>query len=363
MDYTLDPNYFSRDSLEKYTQSRMLYQVSDGGWYNEKIMKLKKILVTGGAGFIGSHLVDRLVKNKYEVLVLDDFSGGSIGNINKQAKWENVDLKNSILTKSAIDKFKPEIVFHLAANAAENKAQFSPIDITSRNWNTFINTLVPFINNRGRRFIFTSSIAVYGALQTPFAESDRPEPEDLYGISKLACEQSLKIMSQVHGFEYVCARPHNVYGPRQNTSDPYRNVVTIWMNSKLKDKPYYIYGDGEQRRCFSYIDDVADALYKCGFKDVAGKTFNIGADKDYSLNELSDIIGGGKIYLPKRPQEVKEAIADHKEAKKHLAYNDKTSLKEGIKKTWEWVKTHGYQEPQFTELEIVSEKVPRNWRV
>lgn len=326
-------------------------------------MKFRKILVTGGAGFIGSHLVDKLIENNHQVLVLDDFSGGSISNINKQAKWKDVDLRSITHASKVIDKFKPEIVFHLAANAAENKAQFSPIDITSRNWNTFINTLVPFINNGGRRFIFASSVAVYGALQTPFKENDRPEPEDLYGVTKLACEQALKIMAKVHGFEYVIARPHNVYGPRQNMRDPYRNVVTIWMNAMLRKKPWFIYGDGKQKRCFSYIDDVVESLYKCGFDPVAGKTFNIGSDKIYTVRELSFALNPSYApeFLDERPQEVKEAIADHTQCKSILGYHE-TPLAEGIRKTWEWVKSKGAVEPVYGLLEIDSPKVPRNWR-
>jgi len=325
-------------------------------------MQSREVLVTGGAGFIGSHLVDRLVEENHRVLVLDDFSGGSADNINKQAFWQKVDLIDVAESKRVIEKFKPEIVFHLAANAAENKAQFSPTEVASRNWNTFINTLVPFVNSGGRRFVFVSSIAVYGALQTPFKETDKPEPEDLYGITKLAAEQALKVMSEVHGFEYVIARPHNVYGPRQNMRDPYRNVVTIWMNSILKGEPYYIYGDGQQRRSFSYIDDVVEALFNCGFENVAGKTFNIGADRDYSLNELADVIGGERKYISDRPHEVKVAISDHTESKLHLGYKDVTSLGEGIKKTWAWVKKQGYQEPVYTKLEIDSPKVPQNWK-
>ena len=135
-----------------------------------------------------------------------------------------------------------------------------------------------------KRFIFTSSIAVYGKLQVPFKEKDKAEPEDLYGVSKLAFEQSLKILSRVHNFEYVITRPHNVYGPRQNMRDPYRNVVTIFMNSLLQNKRYHIYGDGEQRRCFSYIDDVISALIKCAHQKVSGMTFNIGSDKEIKIS-------------------------------------------------------------------------------
>jgi UDP-glucose 4-epimerase len=330
-------------------------------------MKLK-VLVTGGAGFIGSHLVDRLIKAGHEVSVIDDLSGGKKKNINPKARFFKIDLRDQENTARAIKKIKPQLVFHLAANAAENKAQFSPIDITSRNYSAFINTLVPALRNGMKRIIFTSSIAVYGALQTPFKESAKPEPEDLYGISKLAIEQTLAVLSKVHEFEYVITRPHNVYGPRQNMTDPYRNVVTIFMNALMKEKSYFIYGDGNQRRCFSYIDDVVDALYKCGFENVHGKIFNIGADKDYSLNELSETVqkvAGIKIppvYIADRPQEVRVAISDHTQAKKILGYKDKTSLLQGIKKTWEYARYMGPQKEEFTEIELPSEKLPENWK-
>ncbi len=330
---------------------------------------MSKVLVTGGAGFIGSHLVDRLIDNlsiEDEITVVDDLSGGYEANVSPKAFLVNADCRDEKRMDKIFKEFQPEIVYHLSANAAENKAQFSPIDITSRNYSAFINTLTPFIKFGGKRFIFTSSIAVYGSLQTPFKETDKPEPEDLYGITKLAAEQTLAVMSKVHGFEYVITRPHNVYGPRQNMSDPYRNVVTIWMNALLRGEPYYIYGDGEQKRCFSYIDDVVEALYKCMEAPVSGMTFNIGSDKAYTLNDLSRAIQGlgeGKepIYLSERVQEVREAIADHTQAKKYLEYKDKTSLAKGMLETWEWAKTQGPQIPKFTELELPNVLVPKNW--
>lgn len=329
----------------------------------------KKILVTGGAGFIGSHLVDKLIDNGHRVFILDDLSGGNEENINPYAGFKLCDLRDVEITSRIIKEAKPEIIFHLAANAAENKAQFSPIDITSRNWNTYINILVAALKVGFKRIVVTSSIAVYGAGQTPFKEKDKPEPEDLYGISKLAMEESLKVLNKIHKFEYVITRPHNVYGPRQNMTDPYRNVVTIFMNALLKGQPYYIYGDGKQRRCFSYVDDVVDALLKCGFEDVAGMTFNIGSDRDYSLNELSDTIQKvagtniSPIHIEDRPQEVKVAISDHALAKKHLKYQDIIDLEEGIRATWEYVKEMGYQEPKFDEVELDSPLLPKNWRV
>jgi len=330
---------------------------------------MSKVLVTGGAGFIGSHLVKKLLDEKNEVLVFDDLSNSEKKNIDKRAKFLQGDCRDLKDVQKLFKEFHPDIVFHLAADAAEGKSQFSPIDITSRNYDAFIKILTYSIKNKVKRFVFTSSIAVYGALQTPFKETDKPEPEDLYGVSKLAAEQSLKIMSKVHDFEYVIVRPHNVYGPGQNMHDPYRNVVTLWMNSILRNEPYYIYGKGEQRRCFSYIDDVIEAIYKCGFEKVAGMTFNIGADRDYSLNELSDAIlriSNSKIkpiYIKDRPQEVQLAISDHTQSKKYLGYKDKTTLEEGLAKTWAWVKKQGPQETNLKPLEIDSEKAPGNWRV
>lgn len=330
---------------------------------------MSRVLVTGGAGFIGSHLVENLLAKKHEVLVFDDLSNSERKNVDKRVKFLRGDCRNLSEIQKLFKEFHPKVVFHLAADAAEGKAQFSPIDITSRNYEAFIKILTYSIKNSVKRFVFTSSIAVYGALQTPFKETDLPEPEDLYGVNKHAAELSLKIMAKVHGFEYVIARPHNVYGPQQNMHDPYRNVVMLWMNSILKNEPYFIYGDGEQRRCFSYIDEVADGLYKCGFEKISGMTFNIGADKDYSLNELSDMILRiaksriKPIYLKDRPQEVRLAISDHTESKKYLKYQDKTSLEDGLKKTWEWAEKQGPQERKYKPLEIESEKTPQNWRI
>lgn len=317
---------------------------------------MSKCLVTGGAGFIGSHLVDKLLTQGHEVVVIDDLSGGYEEHLSIPF-WE-ADCRDEKEMNRIFAIEKPEVVYHLACNAAENKAQFSPIDITSRNYDAFIKVLTAFINNGGKKFVFTSSIAVYGALQTPFKETDKPEPEDLYGITKLAAEQTLKVMSRVHDFEYVIARPHNVYGPRQNMSDPYRNVVTIWMNAILKGEPYYIYGDGKQRRQFSYIDEVIDQLVHLP----ANSVNNVGSNIVYSLNDLCASIQqvtGTKlkpVLLPERPQEVKEAIAiNSQEVSSH-------TLEDCLRNTWEWVKSQGPKELKYTGFEIDSPKIPQNWR-
>ncbi len=329
---------------------------------------MSKVIVTGGAGFIGSHLVDTLKKEEHKVLVMDDLSGGTLRNLSFGTRFADVDCREDHLVDVQFNRFKPDVVYHLAANAAENKAQFSPVDVTSRNFGAFINVLTSFIRHKGKRFVFFSSIASYGALQTPFKETDRPEPEDLYGISKYSSEMVLHVMSKVYGFEYVIVRPHNVYGEKQNMKDPYRNVVSLWLRAVQTEEPINIYGDGEQKRQFTYINDLIEPLYVAGFGDVSGRTFNIGADRAYSLNELKDAIvemtGYKNIkYLPGRAQEVKDAIADHTEAKKHLEYKDTTSLKEGIKKTYEWMSKRTIEPLEYTEIELESDKLPVNWRV
>jgi len=322
-----------------------------------------RILVTGSSGLIGSHVVKKLIEEGNEVFGISR----SNDNLHDQETRFNIDLLDKKATTDAVEKIKPEVVYHFAANAAEGKAQFSPIDITQRNIGIFLNVLVPSINNGMKRFIFTSSIAVYGSIEIPFKESDPPIPQDIYGINKMACEQTIRVLAKVHDFEFVIARPHNVYGPGQNMRDPYRNVVTLFMNSLLKNKPYSIFGDGTMKRCFSYIDDVAEVLKKMATAPVAGLTVNVGSEKVYTINELSDTIrevSGIDIepnYLPDRPQEVHTAKSDHSICKIVFGYSDTEFLK-GIKETWEWCKQQGPQEQEFTEVEIPSKKLPKTWK-
>jgi len=289
---------------------------------------------------------------------------------NENTKCHNysLDLKDTVASKKVIESIAPDVVFALAANAAEGKSLFSPIEITNNNINVFFNTLVPSINaGKLRRFVFTSSIAVYGSIKVPFKETDIPVPQDIYGIAKLTNENSLKVMSRVHGFEYVIVRPHNVFGPRQNMTDPYRNVVTLFMNHILKKKAYSIYGNGEMRRSFSYVRDVVDIIGRSGFENVAGMTFNVGSDLNWSINELSAHIQKitqssiAPIYLPLRVQEVDMALSDHTLIKKTFGYKN-TPLNKALKETWKWAKEQGPQEYAFTKLEVSNNLVPKNWK-
>lgn len=335
----------------------------------------KKILVTGAAGFMGSHLVDSLVELGHEIYGVDDLSGGYLTNVNPKAKFTKLDLRKKEKTASYIEKIKPEIVFHLAADATEGRSQFTPISATERNYLAYLNILVPSIKNGMEKIILTSSMSVYGKQKPPFSERMERKPEDLYGISKAAMESSTEILSEVHGFKYVIIRPHNVYGPRQNMADPYRNVIAIFINCLLNNKHYYIYGSGKQKRAFTYIDDFTPYIIKAAFsKKAENEIFNIGPVEEYAINQLSGIVlekffKGQKIplsmkprYLPIRPKEVVDAWCTVEKSERVLGYRTSVALPEGIEKMMEWAKKKGPQEfIHLSELELIGKKTPKTW--
>ena len=336
-----------------------------------------RILVTGAAGFMGSHLVDSLVAmGSHEVYGVDDLSGGYTRNVNPKSKFTVLDLRNKDQTETYIARVKPELLYHLAADATEGRSQFTPISATERNYIAYLYTLIPCIRCGVKKVILTSSMSVYGAQTTPFTESMRRIPEDMYAIAKTAMEEATEILSKVHGFEYVIVRPHNVYGPKQNLSDPYRNVIGIFINCILNNKNFYIYGDGEQKRAFTYIDDFNPYFVKTGFLDSAnGEIINIGPKEEYTINQLSHVVlqtffPDGNIparlqpkYLSLRPQEVKEAYCTHDKAVKLLGYKTSVTLEEGVKKMVEWAKTMGPQQFQYLThgLELETEDTPAIW--
>ena len=335
-----------------------------------------KILVTGSAGFIGSHIYDLLFSMGHEVYGVDDLSGGFMRNVSQKKFFTKLDLRDRTKTAAYIKKIKPDIIFHLAADATEGRSQFTPFSAMDRNIVAYNNVLVPAIKHGLKKMILTSSMSVYGAQQVPFKESMMPQPEDIYGISKMSMEKTTHILSDVYGFKYVIIRPHNVYGPRQNLSDPYRNVVGIFINSLLHGKNFYVYGDGTQKRAFSYIDDVAPAMVRSVFKkECEGEMINIGSDETVTLNELAetvlkafygDIRSVPPNYLPKhmhdRPREVKYAYCEHKVAGKLLGFKSKVQLSEGVSKMTDWAKSTGKQPFVYlTSLELDHPKAPKTW--
>ena len=324
-------------------------------------------LVTGGAGFIGAHVTNELIKLGHHVIVLDDLSGGFANNVNPKAQF----IQGSILDVGLLEKIfrenKIDYVYHLAAYAAEGLSHFIRKFNYENNLIGSINLINEAVKNKIKFFVFTSSIAVYGACPPPMNESMTPRPEDPYGIAKLAVEQDLKSAHEMFGLNYIIFRPHNVYGEYQNLGDKYRNVVGIFMNQLMQGKELSVFGDGMQTRAFSYIGDVAPYISNSvNIPEAKNEIFNIGADKEYTVNELaetiSDVMGmKGKIrYLPAR-NEVVHAYADHAKATQVFNIKNICSLRDGIERMAEWAKDAGIQKSQkFKNIEI-SENLPSYW--
>ncbi len=329
----------------------------------------KSVLVTGGAGFIGSHVVHHCQQMGFEVIVLDDLSGGFEDHIPEGAQFIQGSITDHVLIAKLFDKYKFEYVYHLAAYAAEGLSHF----IRRFNYNTnlvgSINLINESVKHKVKCFVFTSSIAVYGQGQLPMTEEMTPEPEDPYGISKYAVEMDLKSAHEMFGLNYVIFRPHNVYGENQNIGDKYRNVIGIFMNQIMQGKQLTIFGDGTQTRAFSYIDDVAIPIAKSVEIDKAyNKVFNIGADKPYTVNELAEVVAKefgttpAIKYLAAR-NEVLHAYSDHTRAQNIFGKGNGTDLAEGIKRMATWAKKVGSrQSKEFDNIEI-TEKLPDGWGV
>lgn len=336
-------------------------------------MKKLTVLVTGSAGFMGSHLVDALLKRGHRVYGVDNLSIGYLENVIPQAKktFIKLDLRNRIQIADLIGKIKPNVVYHLAAIAREGLSQFTPISHTENNYNAYLNVLVPAIKNKVRRIVLFSSMAVYGNQEPPFIETMSRKPVDIYGTAKASMEQATEVLSDVFGFEYVILRPHNVYGPRQNLADPYRNVVAIFINRLLQEKPFYIYGDGKQTRSFTYIGDIIDPMVKAGFiPNISNEIINLGPgyERACSINSLATLVLESfglnlkPIYIPDRPREVKDAFCSSAKAKRLLGFSDNTNLSDGIRTMINWAKLAGYRKPKYLDsLELDEGKAPKTW--
>jgi UDP-glucose 4-epimerase len=327
-------------------------------------------LVTGAAGFMGSHVVDHLIGMGHEVIALDDLSGGFRDNVNLRATF----IDGSVVDHELIDRIFREhaidYVYHLAAYAAEGLSHFIKRFNYTNNLIGSANITNACVNSgRVKCLVFTSSIAVYGRNQLPMTEDQVPQPEDPYGIAKYAVELDLKESHEMFGLNYVIFRPHNVYGERQNIGDKYRNVIGIFMNQILRGEPMTIFGDGEQTRAFSYIDDVAPIIARCvERRDSYQKVFNVGADTPYSVNHLARTVAdafGVKPnvrHLPAR-NEVVNAFADHTRVKDY--FGDLIAgvpLEQGIQRMMGWVKERGARATApFKNIEV-AKNLPPSWR-
>lgn len=322
---------------------------------------MSKILVTGGAGFIGSHVTAELLTRGHSVLVLDDLSGGFTDNIPAGAGFVQGSIVDFELVNRLFEAEKFEYVYHLAAYAAEGLSHFIKRFNYNNNLIGSVNLINAAVNHAVRCFVFTSSIAVYGASpELPMTEETRPHPEDSYGIAKLAVEQELVVCKEMFGLDYVIFRPHNVYGENQNIGDKYRNVVGIFMNQILQDKPMSVFGDGEQSRAFSYIGDIAPIM-ACSIETPTAynQIFNVGADQPYTVNQLARAVAHAmrvepKIaHLPAR-NEVINAYSSHDKVQRVFGPQRTTNLDEGLERMATWVKAHGArQSKKFDQVEVV----------
>lgn len=315
---------------------------------------------------MGSWLVDKLIDLGHEVICADNLLGGKKENVNPDSKFVKADLIHRREVRPLVKDV--DVIFHLAAYAAEGQSIFSPISINEINLIPMNNLLVEAVNNNVERFVFTSSMAVYGEQTPPFDERAPRQPEDPYGAAKSYCEAMLEIFARIHGLEHVIIRPHNVYGPRQNVADPYRNVLGIWVNRILRKKPPIIYGDGEQTRAFSYIEDVTPAIANAGFASKArNQIINVGGEESVSIRRacslLLEIMGSElkPMFQDARPGEVKHAFCTIRRSVDLLGYETRHSLRDGLTKMVAWARQVGPQQPTYTLPLEITKGAPKVW--
>ena len=329
---------------------------------------MTRILVSGGAGFIGSHVAEALVGHGHSVTVLDDLSGGFRDNVVDSAVFVEGSINDVSLVNRLFEEQRFDYVYHLAAYAAEGLSHFIKRFNYANNLIGSVNLINASVNTGVRCFVFTSSIAVYGSTEElPLTEDTRARPEDSYGIAKLAVEQELKICQEMFGLDYIIFRPHNVYGERQNIGDKYRNVVGIFMNQILQNRPMTVFGDGLQTRAFSYIDEVAPVIAEAiNVPGAYNQVFNIGADHPYSVRELALAVAramGVKpeiVHLAAR-KEVLAAYASHEKVRRVFGERQRVSLEEGLSDMAAWVRRHGARASQEFENIEVRRNFPEGW--
>ena len=318
-----------------------------------------KILITGVAGLIGSHMAEYLVKKGYDVYGIDNLSGGYVENIPNRVSFHQGNLSNKDWLSDIFSKVKPDYVYHFAAYAAEGLSPFIRNFNYTSNLLCSVNVINECIKNDVKKIIFTSSMAVYGEGEPPFNEFDQPSPEDPYGISKYAVEMDLKQACSQFGLKYSIVRPHNVIGIRQNIWDKYRNVIGIWIRRVLKGENIIIFGDGKQKRAFSDIKFCLKPMEKL-LTECDSQVFNLGSDKAYTLSGVATIVKNiakefglnPKIEYLESRHEVKNAFCNHQKAKLLLDFKDETNLKETIKEMFVWAMKQEDREVKQMNYEI-----------
>lgn len=327
-----------------------------------------RIFVSGVAGFLGSHLAERLLSLGHEVVGCDSLIGGELCNVPPDVIFHQMDCRdfNAMLRITA----GCELVYHCAATAYEGLSVFSPALVVDNIVSGSTALFSAAIANRARRIVFCSSMARYGDQPCPFTEDMTPRPKDPYGIAKVAAEDILRNLCEVHGVEWVIAVPHNIIGPRQKFDDPYRNVVSIMANLMLQGRPPIIYGDGEQKRCFSFIEDCLSCLVSMGLDAAcAGQTINIGPDEEFvTIRYVAKVLKaltnfeGEPLHVPPRPQEVKFATCSADKARRLLGYRTTTGLHDGLASVVDHIRKVGPRRFRYhLDLEIRNELTPKTW--
>ena len=323
-----------------------------------------KIFITGASGFLASHLFDALVALDHEVYGCDIASDDTVATISKADCRDFARMRREF---SGVD-----VVIHTAAFPHEGLSVFSPSVISDSIYGASVSVFSAAIASGVRRIVNCSSMSRYGAIPSPFRETDHPKPCDPYGVAKLAAERTLECLAEVHGVEWVTAVCHNIYGPRQCRTDPYRNVLAIWMNRILQGNAPVIYGRGDQRRCFSFVDDIIPCFVQMATadnKDILGKVINIGPDHgDVNILAACGLVidemsyRGTAIHYNARPAEVHTANCSADRARQLLGFKSRTSLQAGIHKMAEWMREVGPLPFKYhLPIEIVSDKTPKTW--
>ena len=328
------------------------------------------IFITGIAGFLGSNLAEYYLGKNFKVSGCDNLIGGSL---------DNIDVKKINFFKANCEDFETmkkitkdvDILCHAAAYAHEGLSSFSPVLICNNNVTGSVSVFTAAIVNKVKRIVYCSSMARYGNIKVPYVEEDELKPADPYGVSKVAAEEILKILSKTHKIEYNIAVPHNIIGPKQKYTDPYRNVVSIMINLMLQKRNPIIYGDGNQKRTFSDIDDCIYCLDKLlTDPNIVSQVVNIGPDEEFiSINELYHLLCN-KLkfnlepkFLEDRPNEVKEATCSSNKARKLLDYQTTVTLDKSLDKIINYIKKNGVKDFEYNyPIEILSEKTPVSWK-
>ena len=332
---------------------------------------MSKVLVTGVGGFIASHLAERLMAQGHQVLGIDNLISGSLENVPKEmqslGKFHQIELCNAIHVEKLVRKFKPDVIQHLACYPYEGLSQFSPVKVADSVLMASLNIFKSAVNNDVKRVVYYSSMARYGKGPVPCSEDTPRAPVDVYGAAKVAAEISLEAISEATGLEYNILVPHNVSGARMRLDDAYRGVLAIWVNTLMNGRAFHIFGDGEQRRAFSHVEDVLQPCIEAGFSsEVKNEVINIGALEAVTMNEAAKVLlkeFGSKlkpIYEPDRPCEVKDAFCTVEKSIELLGFKDEKTLVDIIKDIIEYAKLKGPQEFKYEDLEI-TKGAPKVW--